>query len=162
MNEYVKIFKALSEEKVKYLVVGGIAVNLYGYERFTKDIDILLALDKKNLEKMGKVIKKLGYIERLPIKLQDLSNKQQVKKWLKQKGMTAFTFLSEKRVALDIDILVNNSLSFKKFYDKRSVIGIWDIKLPVISLNDLLKMKKAAGRDQDLVDLKKLLEYKGS
>ena len=51
MNIYAEIFKAFNNAKIEYLIVGGVAVNLYGYNRFTGDIDILLALDKINLEK---------------------------------------------------------------------------------------------------------------
>lgn len=47
MNIYAEIFKAFNDAKIAYLIIGGVAVNLYGYNRFTGDIDILLALDKK-------------------------------------------------------------------------------------------------------------------
>lgn len=42
MNIYANIFKNLNDAGIKYLVVGGIAVNLYGYKRFTADMDKLL------------------------------------------------------------------------------------------------------------------------
>ncbi len=61
MRIFEKIFKEFNKTKIKYLVVGGVAVNLYGYARFTGDLDILLLLDKKNLEKMDKIMKKLNY-----------------------------------------------------------------------------------------------------
>lgn len=41
MNPYAEIFSVFQEAKIKYLLVGGVAVNLYGYSRFTGDIDIL-------------------------------------------------------------------------------------------------------------------------
>lgn len=160
MNPYKKIFSAFQKAGVKYLVVGGVAVNLYGYSRFTGDIDILLTLDEVNLAKMGKVMEKLGYVERLPVHLHELRNKKNVKKWLKEKGMTAYTFISDKKPQLDIDILAGYSLDFKKFYNKRTTIEAWGIHLPVISFNDLIMMKKRAGRDKDLLDLQALLELK--
>src|SRR3989338_3219506 len=160
MNIYEKFFRALNKSRIKYVVVGGVAVNLYGYRRFTGDIDILLALDEGNLKKMDLLMKKLGYIERLPISLHSLSDKGQVKKWLKEKGMTAFTFISNKKIDLDLDILVEKSLYFMDFYENRTVIEAWGIKIPVVSIKALIKMKKEAGRDQDLLDLKNLLKYK--
>lgn len=151
MNPYKKVFLELQKSEVEYLVVGGVAVNLYGYSRFTGDIDILLTLDSANLLKMEKVMKRLGYTERLPIQLHELKDKKNVKKWL---------FISAKKPQLDIDILAGYSLNFKKFYAKKVVIEAWGIHLPVISLSDLMVMKKEAGRDKDLLDLQALLELK--
>ena len=160
MNPYKKIFSELQKSGVKYLVVGGVAVNLYGYSRLTGDIDILLMLNPVNLLKMERIMKHLGYVERLPVKLYELRNKNRVKKWLKEKGMTAYTFISSKKPQLDIDILAGHSLDFNKYYKKRTVIEAWGIRLPIIACNDLMVMKKKAGREKDLLDLKALLELK--
>lgn len=65
MNLYKKIFKELEDAKIQYLIVGDVAVNLYGYSRFTGDIDILLALTPTNLSKMQKLMHNLGYVESL-------------------------------------------------------------------------------------------------
>lgn len=160
MNPYKKVFSELQKSGVQYLVVGGVAVNLYGYSRFTGDIDILLTLGAANLSKMEKVMKKLGYVERLPVRLYELRNKKKVKEWLKEKGMTAYTFISAKKPQLDIDILAGYSLDFKKFYKKRTVVQVWGIHLPVISFDDLIMMKKKASREKDLLDIKALIELK--
>ena len=45
MNLFEKVFRELNKTRVKYLVVGGVAVNLYGYLRFTGDLDLLLLLN---------------------------------------------------------------------------------------------------------------------
>ncbi|HAZ28873.1 MAG TPA: hypothetical protein DCY48_03825 [Candidatus Magasanikbacteria bacterium] len=160
MNPYKKLFRAFDKEKVRYLIVGGVAVNLYGYNRTTGDIDVLLALEKNNLEKVAMIMDRLGYTERLPVGLKELRDKKKVKKWIKEKGMTAYTFISSKKPQLDLDILVDYSFSFKKYFDKRAFIEIWDMKVPVVSFNDLVSMKKKAGRDKDLLDVKALLELK--
>jgi len=160
MNLYKKIFQILEKEKIKYLTVGGVAVNLYGYSRFTGDIDILLALDKVNLAKVDKVMEKMGYVMRLPIDVKELNNKIKVNKWIKEKGMTAYTFISDKKPQLDLDILVDYSRSFEKFFKRKTLMEIWGMKIPVVSLDDLIDMKKKAGRDKDLLDLKALLELK--
>lgn len=160
MNPYRHIFIALERAKIKYLVVGGVAVNLYGYPRFTGDIDILMALDKKNLEKMSSVMKRLGYIERLPVKLFELEDRVKVKKWFKEKGMTAYTFICAKQPQLNLDILVSLSLDFQKFFKKRVLLSTLGIKIPVVAIGDLIKMKRKAGRQKDLEDLAVLLELK--
>lgn len=160
MNPYKEIFASLSKNRIEYLVVGGVAVNVYGYSRFTGDVDILLSLEEKNLKKMEKIMAFSGYTQRLPVELKDLANKQKVRNWLKTKGMTAYTFVSEKQLKLDIDILVGKSMDFKKFYKRRTIVDTWGMKLPMISFEDLIAMKKEAGREKDLLDLKELLELK--
>lgn len=160
MGEFEKIFRGLNKEKVKYLIVGGVAVNLYGYLRFTGDLDILLLLEEKNLEKIDKAMKRLGYAERLPVSVKSLSNHEQVRKWLKDKNMKAFSFFYAKGPGLMIDLLIEESLKFDKVY-KHSVKKYFDnVLVPVISIDYLIKMKRKAGRDKDLIDLEALIELK--
>ncbi len=98
MNIFEKIFKNLNTAKIKYLVVGGVAVNLHGYVRFTGDLDLLVLLEEKNLEKISKVMKKLGYSERLPVSVMSLKDEKQVNEWLEKKNMKAFTFNPPKTI----------------------------------------------------------------
>lgn len=160
-NPYRKLFVALNKKRIQYLIVGGVAVNLYGYNRHTGDIDILMALDKQNLEKLALVMSRLGYVQRLPVNLIELGNKKRVKQWIKEKNMTAYTFISDTMPQLSLDILAGYSLDFQKYYKRSMVLKIWGLNVPVVSFDDLVKMKKQAGREQDLLDLKMLLELKG-
>lgn len=160
MHPFRKIFSELGKAKIKYLVVGGAAVNFYGYYRFTGDLDILLFLEEKNLAKMDKLMKKLNYCERLPISIKDLVNPSNVKKWIKEKGMTAFSFLPPADSLIHIDIIAKDSLNFEKIYKNRSIKKIDNISIPVVSIDYLIKMKKGAGRPQDMIDLEKLLKLK--
>lgn len=160
MNIYAEIFQAFNSSKIEYLIVGGVAVNLYGYNRFTGDIDILLALDESNLAKMDKLMQKMGYTPRLPVEIHELRDTKKLKKWIKEKGLKAYTFINNLRPQLDIDILVEESLTFEKQFKKRTKIKVWDISLPVISLENLISMKKKANRQKDIEDIEALLELK--
>jgi hypothetical protein len=115
MNPYRELFKVMNDADIRYLIVGGMAVNLLGHRRFTADIDILLALDVENLEKMTRIMHALGYTERLPVALRALSDPLMVKKFLEEKGMTAYTFLSAKRERIDVDVLAPQSLSYEQY-----------------------------------------------
>ncbi len=160
MNLFRKIFKALNNEKIKYLVVGGVAVNLHGYIRFTGDLDILLLLEKNNLAKMEKAMKKLGYTKRLPVSISALSDQKTVKKWLKEKNMKAFSFFPPKFNPLQIDIIIEESLKFNNFLKKKSLKKISGVTIPIVSIEDLIKMKKKADRVQDAIDLEALIKLK--
>ncbi len=160
MNPYKKVFTELNKKKIKYVIVGGVAVNLYGYSRFTGDIDIMIAMTNTNLDKMDKIANELGYIDRLPIKIQELGDKKKLNNFIKEKGLKAYTFISNKKPQLDIDILVSESINFEKYYKNKSTIKVWETKLPVVSIEDLIKMKKKANRDKDLLDIEALLKLK--
>lgn len=49
---YREFFNKLEKHDVKYLTIGGIAVNLYGYPRVTGDIDVMISFDKENIDKL--------------------------------------------------------------------------------------------------------------
>jgi predicted nucleotidyltransferase len=147
---------------IRYLVVGGVAVNLHGHRRFTSDVDILLALDTANLEKMTKIMHSMGYTERLHVALRELSDAAKVKKFLEEKHMTAYTFLSARRERIDVDVLAPDSLSYDSYEKNRVLLDIDDgVQVPVISINDLIKMKRNANRAKDIEDVQMLLELKG-
>lgn len=161
MNIFETVFKALNKGKVEYLVVGGVAANLHGYVRFTGDLDLLILLEEKNLAKMQKVMNQLGYAERLSISIMALKNKQQVKQWLEEKNMKAFSFVPPNNNPLQIDIIIEGSLRFEKIRKNHITKKISGVSIPVISIEDLIKMKKKANRPQDLMDLEALIQLKG-
>jgi predicted nucleotidyltransferase len=161
MNPYSDLFKAMNDAGIRYLVVGGIAVNLHGYRRFTGDVDVLMALEPSNLEKMAILMKERGFIQRLPIDIQQLSDREQVQKWLTEKGMTAYTFIDSRDPASSIDILAGHSLDFEEYDQDKVVVDAWNIKIPIISIDDLIGMKQEANRQKDAEDIAALLTLKG-
>lgn len=160
MNIFEKVFRELNKAKVDYLVVGGVAVNLYGYVRFTGDLDLLVLLDEKNIQKMDRVMKKLGYYPRLPVSVHELSNRKQVQKWFKEKNLRAFTFMPPRDNPLEIDIIIEESLKFAIIAKDKTIKHIEKVRIPIVSIEQLLKMKRKAGRPNDIQDIKALLELK--
>jgi len=160
MNIFKKVFTELNKQKVQYIVVGGVAVSLHGYPRFTGDLDILLLLDEKNLEKMDKAMKKLKYAERLPVSILELKDKKQVKKWLKEKNLKAFSFTPPINNLLQINVITEESLKFEKFAKNKTIKRMDNTKIPVIHIDDLIKMKKTANRRKDMDDLEALIQLK--
>jgi len=160
MNIFESIFRHLNAAKIKYLVVGGVAVNLYGYVRFTGDLDLLVLLEEENLKKLDRIMRKMGYSERIPVSVLELKDNKKAKQWLEQKNMKAYSFTPPKDSLLQIDIIIEESLKFKSFYDKKTVKQIDNVNIPIVSIGDLINMKKKSNRDQDILDLKSLVELK--
>jgi len=61
LKELIKnLARALKKNRIKYMIIGGQAVLIYGEPRMTKDIDITIGLDINGLEKLKKIIKELN------------------------------------------------------------------------------------------------------
>jgi hypothetical protein len=162
MNLFERIFTALISENVKFMVVGGVAVNAYGYKRFTGDIDIIIALDLDNLQKLETIMTTIGYNPRIPVKISELANPQKLINLMQTKNLQAFTFISNQGIGLDLDIIVSESRNFDQYWSLRKELTIWDFQLPIVSIDDLIEMKKTAGRERDLEDIEALLKIKAN
>ena len=72
---YERIFEALNRKEVRYLVVGGVAMVLYGYGRLTVDLDLLVDLDSDNLDKLVKALNEYSTNRIFQLKLKTLRMK---------------------------------------------------------------------------------------
>lgn len=161
---YKEILKKLQDEHFEYLVVGGLAVNLHGYSRITNDLDILILLNKENIAKFVKVIKSLNYKPKVPVELEDFISKENRKKWIEEKNMKVFSVYNPKDELEHIDVLLVYSLNFSEIYKRKVVYRVQEIEIPTISIPDLIKLKKEAGRKIDELDinvLTRIMELKG-
>ncbi len=135
------------------MVAGGIAVNLYGIERSTADIDIVLKLKKENLLKFVRVAKALGLKPRLPVKLDDFVEPEKRKAWISDKGMVVFSLYDAKNPFFLIDTLVEIPFDFDKVYKQRKRIKFEDTIIPVVPIDELIEMKEKSNRPQDRADV---------
>jgi hypothetical protein len=158
---FKKLFSSLNSETVRYMVAGGIAVNLYGIERATADIDIVLQLDEKNVSKFIRVAKKLGLKPKVPVKLEDFIDDDKRKAWIKDKGLTVFSLYDPKNPFFLLDIFVEMPFDFNEVYKLREKIKFEDTTIPLVPMKELIKMKEKSDRPQDRADiyyLKKIMK----
>ena len=153
---YGEVFKALNKAKVKYVIAGGLAVILYGFERLTKDLDLIVFLKEKNLSKFYNELVTVGYAPRVPATREEFIDPKRRREWQKEKGMIVFSFVDKKPPFKVVDVFVKEPFPFKEIYKKRFEIEIEKIKLPLISIEHLKILKRQAGRPQDLIDFVQL------
>jgi hypothetical protein len=142
------------------MVAGGIAVNLYGIERATADVDIVLELEKGNLSKFIRVAKKLGLKPKIPVKLEDFIDPEKRKSWRMDKGMMVFSLYDPKNPFFLIDIFTEIPFDFDEVYRQRNRISFENIVIPVVPIKKLIAMKEESDRPQDRADvfyLKKIM-----
>jgi hypothetical protein len=157
---FKQIFKGLNEKDVKYLIVGGIAVNFHGFERATSDLDIMISLEKDNIERFVIAVENLKFVPRLPVSIIDFANPDKRKIWIEEKNMKVFTIYNPLNELESVDILIENFLDFDEAYKNREILEAEDVKIPVISIDYLIKLKKVAGRSRDMIDIKALKKIK--
>ena len=156
---YEEILRAFQKQKVKYVLVGGIAVNLLGSLRSTADLDILVEMSDNNLKKIVNIMKKYGYRVKQPVDPIKIADKKTRQDWIKNKHMKAFNFYKQDELK-EVDIIIESPVSFEEARKKTVRIKIDDLILPVISINNLIKMKKKTGRAIDKLDIDELKKIK--
>jgi len=154
---YQEIFKNLAEDKVRYLVVGGTAVVFSGYARMTMDLDLLPDLESENLEKMISILDRLGYKPNITVPITAILDKEKREIWQREKGMKVFMLYHPEDLLNKVDILVFHPIDFEEAYNRRQrVITDENYEIPVVSIEDLINLKRIAGRSQDLHDIRVL------
>jgi hypothetical protein len=153
MELFKTLFSSLNQASIKYMVAGGIAVNLYGIERATADVDIVLELKKGNLLKFIKVAEKLGLKPKIPVKLEDFIDSEKRKSWRMDKGMMVFSLYDPKNPFLLIDIFTEIPFDFDAVYRQRKKIKFENTFIPVVPIKKLIAMKEKSDRPQDRADV---------
>ncbi len=143
-------------KKIRYIVTGGVAVNLHGIPRMTYDIDLLIDLEDRNLNVFLQLLKEWGFRPKLPVDIMDFADREKRYDWIKNKNMKAFNLISPEWAMSEIDIIINTPIDYKKASENVWYIPIKNILIPVISIDDLIKMKENTGRQQDRADIRYL------
>jgi hypothetical protein len=152
------VIKALNEHKIKYLIAGGLAVAAHGFLRFTADLDIILEMSQENLKSALTTFKLLGFKPRAPVNIESFSDPKKREEWVTEKHITVFSLWSGKFPTLEIDIFVNDPVGFDAAYKRAAYFEFQKgLKASFLSLDDLIKTKKIAGRYKDMDDIENLL-----
>jgi predicted nucleotidyltransferase len=156
-----EIFTQLQKNKVKYLVVGGVAVNLYGFARLTGDLDIMLLLKDANIKKFLAVAKRLGFKPKIPVPIDDFADEEKRRAWIEKKKMLAFCIYNKNNPDEVIDVLIDGCGDFEKAYNKKEIMKSGLFKIPVVCLDDLIALKRKANRERDKIDIRVLEQIRG-
>ena len=144
------VTQALEKANIPYAIVGGYAVAIHGAVRGTVDIDFVIQWSLASLKKSEHVLKDLGLVSRLPIDAESVFHFRD--EFIQQRNLIAWNFYDPKNPMKQVDIIINYDL--KNGHTKTVTTPLGKIK--VLSLKDLIAMKKASGRPQDFEDVKYL------
>ncbi len=145
LAEHLRLYRSLNKNRVRYLVIGGVACGIYGSPRVTVDVDIAIEPALENTIRLHKALIEAGF-------------------------GTAHLTTPEKILANEINIFNDyikldiitkpKGLDFKKAWPRRSIRDIKGVKVKFISLDDLIKSKVASHRRIDIEDVKILKKIK--
>jgi hypothetical protein len=146
----LRLLAALHEGGIRYIVVGGFAGNLQGSPSFTTDLDICYARDDANVEALAKVLVSLGAklrgVDReVPFRLDARS----------LKAGDSFTFMTDGG-PFDILGTPSGTGGFEDLARNATPMELDGRTTLVASIDDLIRMKRAAGRDKDLIEVEVL------
>jgi predicted nucleotidyltransferase len=158
---YLDIFRELVESNVRFVVAGGVALNLLGVPRFTADLDLIVALDERNVLTFTDCMTRLGFIPRVPVQAKDFAVAENRERWRREKNMRVFSFTKPNNPLEVVDVFVYEPMPFEEMWERREAIPIENFSLPVVSVDHLIALKKEAGRLQDLSDIEALEKVKG-
>jgi hypothetical protein len=145
-----RVCEILNKSRVRYVVVGGYAVALHGAIRGTVDIDVALRWTKGDLAKAEDALRKIGLVSRLPITAQDVF--QYRDEYIRNRNLIAWNFHNPADPSEQLDVIINFDAKGKRAVYKR----LSTTSIPVLNIRDLIDMKKASGRPQDIEDIKAL------
>jgi hypothetical protein len=156
------VFRVLNQAKVRYLVVGGVAVIAHGYVRFTQDLDLVIALEEQNARLALEVLKQLGYRPKVPVQSDAFADKSQRESWIREKQMLVFQLVSDLHPSVLIDVFVREPFPFNEEAAKALQHELApDVFVPVVSLDTLLRLKREANRPTDQQDVRMLSRQHG-
>lgn len=135
------VYKSFNSRRVKYVLIGGLAAVLYGSPRLTKDIDLFIE------PTLGNAAKALAALKAIRFGTARLTTPEKI--------LAHEVTILEDYFRVDLLTAVKG-LSFSRAWRHRKIKRIEGIRIPVVSVEDLIRSKKAAGRSVDLEDVKVL------
>ena len=154
--DYQTFFRELNRQKIDYIVVGGLAVNFHGVPRMTYDIDLMILLEPQNILRLVDKLVAWGYQPKIPVDPKDLADDDKRAGWIREKNMKAFNFYNEEQVLREIDLLISSPIPYSELKESAVIVQLQEEKIPVVSIQDLMKLKRHSGRKQDICDIESL------
>ncbi len=148
-EEILAFWKALQDHDVKYIMVGGFATNLHGYQRYTGDMDIWIKDTIENRKQLRKAFVNC-----------DMGDYPMIEYMQFIPGWTEFRLNNNLILDILIDMKGLEGYSFDECLEMASVADIDQVKVPFLHLNQLIANKKTVNRAKDQIDVLALEEIK--
>ena len=150
------ILQGLNRARVKYLVIGGVAVIYHGVPRGTFDLDLAVWLAPENLKRLSATMKAMGFVPKAPVDVTGLATVRMRRQWSQRKGMKVFAFEERKFPFRMVDVMVQPIRNFPQVYAQRVVVHDQGVAIPLMPIAQLIQTKQGTGRLKDKEDIEYL------
>jgi|SRR5215203_3204034 len=140
--EILKFWRALRQNQVRFIMIGGFATNLHGYQRFTGDMDIWIADTHDNRKNLRKAFFDYG-----------LGDIELLERMSFIAGWTNFHLKNGLQLDIVTDMKGLEKFGFDECYSLAAIAEIDDVQIPFLHINHLILNKKEVGREKDLLDV---------
>ena len=150
MTTLEKICGALRDAGVRYAIVGGYAVALHGAVRGTLDIDVVVRWTRAALIRAEAALNAIGLVSRLPVTAREVYDFRD--EYIRNRNLTAWNFSNPDDLLEQVDIIITDDLAGKR----TKTVALPTGPVHVLSVPDLIAMKRRSGQPQDLEDVRAL------
>lgn len=142
------MIRRLTECEVEFMIIGGYAVNYYGYVRATGDLDLWIRPDNLTRDKIVKMLTEDDFTDESLEHLKGLDF-----------TVPQMFYYGNKPIQIDFLTFISR-VNFDEAWSRKRYFEIDDLQVPVIHLEDLIKAKKNTGRHIDMNDIEELQKIK--
>lgn len=145
LQEIVNIWNVFNEKNVRYITIGGLAVNIYGYNRNTGDIDILIEDTKENRKNLRLAFATIG-----------IGDFPQIETMQFVAGFTDFTISYDLRLDVMTSVKGLEGEEFESLFEAATIVMLKEVPVYFLDYASLIKTKKACNRLKDQLDIEEL------
>jgi len=151
------LFRDLNERGGRYVVVGGLAVVLHGHLRATGDIDLIVDFAAGQVDRTLAALEGAGFQPYIPAPARDFADPAKRAAWAREKGMLVFSLRSRSGVPM-VDLFLEHPVPFDELWTRSTTVTVRGVPVRIASIDDLVTLKRQAGRPEDLSDVQALVE----
>jgi hypothetical protein len=154
--DFISLFAVLAATRIRFVVVGGLAMLLQGVDRLTADADLVVDLAADELADAIRALTASGYRPLAPVDPLALLDAATRADWQRSKGMTVFSFWDSTHTRPTVDVLLESPVPFEELWERADIIKIGSTDVRVAARDDLIRLKEISGRERDQADIEAL------
>lgn len=113
-----ELIVAFAQARLRYCIVGGVAMNLHGVPRMTYDVDVMVAPESAELKKVETLLGQMGLVRRIPVSLEDFADKTYREQMRDERNLIAVTFTDPSNPLREVDVLVAPRVDMAEVVDR--------------------------------------------
>jgi hypothetical protein len=155
-TDLIGLFAVLAAARIRFVLVGGLALVLHGLDRLTADVALVIDLSADAAQAAVQALSEAGYRPLAPVDPIALADPEQRREWQTVRNMQVFSFWDSSNTRPTVDIMLSPEVPFEELWATASLMRLGGHDVRVASIEHLIRMKAAAGRPQDFADIERL------